>query len=323
VSKSAGRFRGCRRAASSAGEADAILDRDESAPDDDPAAAPERPAVVEDAQLVLVGEEQVELEARVAKEPGKADEPVEDVLDAPAPRRASGRERFALAADPDDRAQERDGCNETHAMVPGEPFQLTAKRGEAARLDLDQQLAADEVDNETVDELLDAIAGAAVPVLELSVQRTLVSVPIAASPRTAQSSTTEGMGALLRCDRIAFTACDQPERPRHIRVGNTDSAAQPDRLLCTGTELYRVCPLICPATLDAASLELHGICRAKIADRKVSPHDGGMTALASGSGSSPVPSVSALIVTTTSRPSARRLPSPHQPTVNNVTGNYI
>jgi hypothetical protein len=31
--------------------------------------------------------------------------------------------------------------------------------------------------------------------------------------------------------------------------------------------------------VGAASFELHGICRAKIADRKVSPHDGGMTAL--------------------------------------------
>ena len=46
--------------------------------------------------------------------------------------------------------------------------------GEAAGLDLDQQPAADEVDDETVDELLDAIAGAAIPVLELSMQRTLV-----------------------------------------------------------------------------------------------------------------------------------------------------
>jgi hypothetical protein len=165
-----------------AGEAEAILDRDESAPDDDPAAAPERPAGAGDAQLVLVGEEQVELELRVAEERGKADEPVEDVLDASAPRRASGRERFALVADPDDPADKRDGCNETHAMVPGELLQLAAKGGEAARLDLDQQLAADEVDNETVDELLDAIAGAAVPVLELSVQHTLVERPNRGEP---------------------------------------------------------------------------------------------------------------------------------------------
>ena len=81
-----------------AGEADAILDRDESAPDDDPAVAPERPAVVGDAQLVLVGEEQIKLELRVAEKRGQAYEPVEDVLDASAPRRASGRKRVALVA---------------------------------------------------------------------------------------------------------------------------------------------------------------------------------------------------------------------------------
>jgi hypothetical protein len=130
--------------------------------------------VVVDAQLVLVGEEQIELELRVAEKCGQAYEPVENVLDASAPRRASGRDRVALGADPDDRAEDRDGCNETHAMVPGELFQLAAKGSEAARLDLDQQLAADQVDNEAVDELLDAIAGAAVPVLELSMKHTLV-----------------------------------------------------------------------------------------------------------------------------------------------------
>jgi hypothetical protein len=40
---------------------------------------------------------------------------------------------------------------------------------------------------------------------------------------------------------------------------------------------------------------LHSTCRAKIADGKVGPHEGGMTALARGSGSSPVPSVSACL----------------------------
>jgi hypothetical protein len=50
---------------------------------------------------------------------------------------------------------------------------------------------------------------------------------------------------------------------------------------------------------NPASCGLRGMCRAKIADGKVGPHEGGMTALASGSGSSPVPSVSALIASTT------------------------
>src|SRR6266540_255415 len=59
-------------------------------------------------------------------------------------------------------------------MVSRELLQLAPKWREAAGLDLDQQLAPDEVDDETVDELLDAVAGAAVPALELSMQRTLV-----------------------------------------------------------------------------------------------------------------------------------------------------
>jgi hypothetical protein len=66
-------------------------------------------------------------------------------------------------------------------MAPRELLQLAAEWGEAAGLDLDQQLAADEVDDETGDELLDAIA-AAVPVLELSVQRTLVERPNPGDP---------------------------------------------------------------------------------------------------------------------------------------------
>src|SRR6266511_5248218 len=51
------------------------------------------------------------------------------------------------------------------------------RSGEAAGLDLDQQVAADEIDDETADDLFDAIAGALVPDLELSVQRTLVERP--------------------------------------------------------------------------------------------------------------------------------------------------
>src|SRR6266496_2685108 len=59
-------------------------------------------------------------------------------------------------------------------MLPGEQLELAPQRSEATGLDLDQQVAADEIDDETVDDPLDAIVGALVPVLELSVQRTLV-----------------------------------------------------------------------------------------------------------------------------------------------------
>src|SRR5213592_2948301 len=62
-------------------------------------------------------------------------------------------------------------------MLSCELFELVSQRGEAAGLDLDQQAAADKIDDETVDDAFDAIAGALVPVLELSVQRTLVERP--------------------------------------------------------------------------------------------------------------------------------------------------
>src|SRR2546430_6130783 len=59
-------------------------------------------------------------------------------------------------------------------MLSCELFELVSQRGEAAGLDLDQQAAAEEIDDETVDDPFDAIVGTLVPVLELSVQRTLV-----------------------------------------------------------------------------------------------------------------------------------------------------
>jgi hypothetical protein len=59
-------------------------------------------------------------------------------------------------------------------MLPCQQFELASERCEAAGLDLDQQDAADEIDDETVDHPFDAIVGPSLPVLELSVQRTLV-----------------------------------------------------------------------------------------------------------------------------------------------------
>src|SRR6266851_8304569 len=59
-------------------------------------------------------------------------------------------------------------------MLPCEQFELASQRCEAAGLDLDQQVAADEINDKTVDDPFDPIAGALVPVLELSVQCTLV-----------------------------------------------------------------------------------------------------------------------------------------------------
>src|SRR6266498_2908826 len=92
-------------------------------------------------------------------------------------------------------------------MLPCQQLELAAQRCEAASLDLDQQVAADEIDDETADDLFDAIAGALVPVVELSVQRTLVERPIAgisASWDAATSRTERTMTLLLRRGAVAF-----------------------------------------------------------------------------------------------------------------------
>ncbi len=69
-----------------ASDPDGLLDRDKPAAGDDPAAPSERPPLSVDAELVLVGEEQLEFEVRVAEQRGDADEPREDVLHPSAPR---------------------------------------------------------------------------------------------------------------------------------------------------------------------------------------------------------------------------------------------
>lgn len=83
------------------GEQPALFDGDQPAAGHDPAAPTERlPGTVE-AELVLVGEDDLELEPGQAEERGDADEPAEDVLDAAAARRAAGGEDLALVREPD------------------------------------------------------------------------------------------------------------------------------------------------------------------------------------------------------------------------------
>jgi len=69
-----------------AGDAEALLDRDKTAAGHDPAVSAERLPVSVDAELVLVGEEQFELEVWAAEQRRDADEPVEDVLHSSAAR---------------------------------------------------------------------------------------------------------------------------------------------------------------------------------------------------------------------------------------------
>jgi hypothetical protein len=58
-----------------------------------------------------------------------------------------------------------------------EQLELAPQGCKAAGLDLDQQVAADEVDDETAGDLLEQVAGTAVPFLQLRVERALVERP--------------------------------------------------------------------------------------------------------------------------------------------------
>jgi MFS family permease len=130
-----------------------------------------------DAELVLVGEDDLELEPGQAEERGDADEPAEDVLDAAAARRAAGGEDLALVREPDNPAPHRHRRDKPYRMLLREQLELAPQGCKAAGLDLDQQVAADEVDDETAGELLEQVAGTAVPFLQLRVERALVERP--------------------------------------------------------------------------------------------------------------------------------------------------
>ena len=71
-------------------------------------------------------------------------------------------------------------------MLPCQQLELASQRCEAAGLDLDQQVAADEIDDETADDPFDAIAG------------------ISASWDAATSRTERTMTLLLRRGAVAF-----------------------------------------------------------------------------------------------------------------------
>jgi hypothetical protein len=62
-------------------------------------------------------------------------------------------------------------------MLLCEQLELAPQGRKAAGLDLDQQVAADEVDGETAGRLLEQVAGTAVPFLQLRVERALIERP--------------------------------------------------------------------------------------------------------------------------------------------------
>ena len=149
-------------------------DLEEPPLDDRPPPAP--PAAARDVvpDLLLAREEQLDLEARVREEPGEADELGGEVRELPVPGRASASQDAAARVDLDHPAVDCDGMHEPDpSAARQEPDELRPHAREPARLDLDQQVAADEVDDPAVDGHLRVVAGLRVPRPQRGVQGTL------------------------------------------------------------------------------------------------------------------------------------------------------
>jgi hypothetical protein len=145
-------------------------------------------------------------------------------------------------------------------MVSRELLQLAPERREAAGLDLDQQLAPDEVDDETVDELL--------------MQRTLVE-------RSDRGAGCTGLGGRVHWQgssssrRSRFPSPRPGHQPRRLASARHILGHDP------GSTDFRANTLssYLPSHVGPSELCASGIRRAKIGDRKVSPHEGGIAAL--------------------------------------------
>jgi hypothetical protein len=150
------------------------LDGDEAPARHDPAVPPVRPAGRVVAQLLLVREQDLDLELRPAEQRRDADESREDVLELPLARRPPGRQHLAVGREEDDAARHRDRRDEPHGVLACEQVELPSQRREPAGLDLDQQVVAHHVDDVASDRVLQLVAGPAVPLLQLRVERALV-----------------------------------------------------------------------------------------------------------------------------------------------------
>src|SRR5439155_16897013 len=91
--------------------------------------------------------------------------------------RAAGGEDLALVREPDNPAPHRHRRDKAYRMLLPEQLKLAPQGRKAAGLDLDQQVATNEVDDETAADLLGLVAGTAVPLLQLRVERALVQCP--------------------------------------------------------------------------------------------------------------------------------------------------
>jgi hypothetical protein len=132
------------------------------------------------------------------------------------PRRGerAGGEDLALVREPDNPAPHRHRRDKPYRMLLHEQLDLAPQGCKAAGLDLDQQVAADEVDDETAGDLLEQVAGTAVPFLQLRVERALVERPDLHDD--APSARCRVACACTRIGSCASTTFPAPARPASV-----------------------------------------------------------------------------------------------------------
>jgi hypothetical protein len=133
-----------------------LFHRDELAADHDPAVATERSPLPVDPKLLLV----CETSSKRGRQSSEGTLTSMLKMSSARPRRG---ERRADSTSPSSESlmilrNQWHGRDQTYPMPLCDQVELASQRCEGAGLDLDQQVAADDVDDKTVDELLDAVA---------------------------------------------------------------------------------------------------------------------------------------------------------------------
>ena len=166
--------------------------------------------------FLFARQQHLERKAGPRDQVGEGDQLREDVTD----RSAAGRAPpAALARGPcgqlHDPRLDRDGIHDSQRVILQERAQLSSDGREAPGLDLDQEVAAHDVDDVPVDRHLKAVSRIRVPELELCVQRLLVEksdrVRHSCGSRGAVNTSSPGEVALS----VADDWCTSSEALRH------------------------------------------------------------------------------------------------------------
>lgn len=151
------------------------VDGKESSFDGDPAAASPAPGAIEPPDDLLLGDEQIQREVGMGDEIAKADQLGEGVVRGAVLWRLPARWRFSSGArELDDPQIARYRVNELDAVTIEEIAELAGDGGEVGGLDLDQEVAAPDIDDIAIDERFAFVAGLEVPLAEGGVERAFV-----------------------------------------------------------------------------------------------------------------------------------------------------